>query len=478
MWDIAQLVFENLTPEMVAAPFAILKAEGWDGGGAPRKPKPQDMIRYIKEKRAANNGQPVDIDGLMDSHHIYEMLAEGPIEYLIAVQDDFVLPEIKEVVLTGFLQGDGERLREAGHKEKIHLRAAALNTEHIATLSAELSHKPRHDAENIIEWGLEIEHAVGRFLNERLRETRAQGFHQTNHVTQPTQALKATLETARVGRLRRAVIAFRLSVTPVPYRVNPSKRPDLELKIADFDTRMTHALDTLSKLEEACKADIAAGKERIRTYQDTQETIQRFYDILETYHDTLVEQRVRLMKDEARDLQSGQNRGSLAEEFMGKKLSTKKDIDDRLHGLRAQMHICRIEYGAHMQMIEAEKRAWEPMNRLIRTQIPLFRQQLMQAQNIRAGRIGVDMDRVSEDLQKLSGQKLANAAAQAIIEGVCAEIDHAVQTFERIAEDEIKAITHAQTLMIEDHSASVTYLEDLREESDTESAPTQSRDPD
>lgn len=474
MLDIALTFFENLTPEMIAFPFAFFqaekapyddydyhppykKAEAWDGYVPP--PSNQELVRQIKDKKRENKGQNVDIT---EWSNVLNMLANEPIEYLIAVKDDIVLPELKTPYFTGAIQYDGQRIQASKNREKIHERYAALSKVLVPEHAKNLSHNADSKEQSIIEWGLEIEHAAGRFLNESLKTVRKNSFHQKNHAKPQTQSLKDVFETSRVGMLERAFIKMVTFHHRGPV-VDTGYPQWAKLKMMDFDHRMTHALDVLANLEEACKKDIADGKTRIQSYEDTQKTISTFYDILETYHDLLDAEAPRLKREEAEWFQAGGDPSDkLRAKFKDTSLKVKDDIASRLHALRKTLHVCEIEYGAYETMISAEKRSWESIQHLIQTQIPMFRQQLIQAQNIKAGHEAVQMDNLSEGLQKLTGQKLRDAAAKQIIDGVYEEIGNAEKTLDTIAQDEVKAITKAETLMIEDQRP-IAMIEDQRE---------------
>lgn len=452
MLDIVITFFENVSPEYVVTPFMFLKAEMWDGYIPP--PSDDEVVRQIKSKKRDNRGEPVQVQNWDDAKR---MLANAPLEHLMQVRDDVDIGRApdKKGFLASFFSKPNNNFAMA------KIRLLTIQPAFVRLLSGNLSHRPSSDSGRINEWGLEVEHALGRFLNKSLERVRVNAYHQKNHASQPVQVLKDVLETRRASMLMRSFCKMRWGMLDA-IQINSGQYKKLEMKIADFDTRMTHALDVLSHLEESCKDDIADGKTRIRTYEDTQATISKFYELLETYHDTLEAEAPRIKREEAGAFQNGGDpTDKLRAKFKDMSLTAKEDIAERLHGLRTTMHVCEIEYGSYQTMIMAEENSWDAINHLIRVQIPKFRQQLMQAQNIKAGRVAVDMDMLSVKLHNLSGQKLRDAAANEIIDGVCTEIKQASDTLENISEAEIKAITQAQNLMIEDQRP-VALIEDHR----------------
>lgn len=447
MFDIVISFFENVSPDYIALPFMFLKAEMWDGYIPP--PSDNEVVRQIKDRKRNNNGGLVEVQNWDDAKR---MLAHGPIECLLDVRDDINLA--REPAKPGFLESFFKRPNNDLGMAKIRL--LTLQPAFVRLLAPNLSHKPKSDVTSVQEWGLDVEHAMGRFMNKSLERVRKNSYHQQNKAGQSVEDFKDVLETRRVNAVRRALIKMRLNSSamwPITQGGDhfAQQNPKSVMRVMDFDNRVTHALSVLTQLEESCKDDIAAGKERIKGYEDTQSTISKFYELLETYHDTLDQESGRIRREEAEEFQNGGDTSDkLRAKFRDMSLTMKEDIADRLHALRTSIHVCEIEYGAYQTMIAGEKSSWDSIDHLIRVQIPLFRQQLMQAQNIKAGRVAVQMDNLSAKMQKLSGQKLRDAAAEAIIDGVCEEIKQASDNLDKIAENEIRAITQAQTLMIED----------------------------
>lgn len=457
MLDITLSFFENLSPEILSLPFMVLKAEMWDGYLPP--PSNQELVNRIRKRKTESGLERLELGQFSDHDEIY-MLARAPIEYLVQLREDVRF--VQEHDSRNFVKKIYDDVTGTRPKDNIAIATARflfLHSSFISIHAGNLKHNADKSTNSVMEWGLEAEHALGRFLSEALRRVRQQSFHQKNNASHPTQNLKEALEIKRYtglsGLLRESFDMI--------FDFSPKDSLKHKLKGMDFDERMTHALDILAALEDACQEDIRAGKERIRSYEETQKIISCFFEILEAHHDSLDREAPRLKKEEAEWFQTGGDPiDKLRAKFKSTSLKIKEDIAERLHALRKSMHICEIEYGAYENMIEAEKNSWDAINHLIQNQIPLFRQQLIQAQNIKAGRVAVDMDNLSASLRKLSGDKLKERAAQEIVNGVHESLNDAAKTLDQIANDEVKAITKAETLMIEDQRP-IALITDQRE---------------
>lgn len=440
-------VFEMFPIELLAAPAAFIKAEGYRGDDAPRKPTRAEIIAEIKKKKRENAGKPIDINRWEDA---LDVLANGPIEYLILVQNDIIPPESTEAVLTGYMAGDSGRMKAANNRVKILERLENLSAHSIPSRAQRLTHDVENNNESIGEWGLEIENAVGRFLNAKASVLRQKSFHQSQALEKPKDQLKLTLETASVSKFRKAFINMRWNLLDA-IQQNSQLYLSLRLKIMPFDERMTLALETVGTMEEACKADIQSGKERINAYTETQDMIQIFHGLLESFRDSLVQERKRLIQDEARDFQeSGNSNDSLRAKFQDMSCTMKNDIANRLQQLNTTLHMCEVEFGLYEEMKKNERQLSKSLDHLKRSRFPLFRQQLLQAQNIKLGHEIVRTDNLSADLQKISGQKQRDRVAREIVDDVSRELMEISDELGGFETQEILLLSKAeQPLLIE-----------------------------
>lgn len=433
--------------ELLVAPASFIKAEGWFGDDAPRKPTNAEIIAGIKKKKRENNGAPVDIQSWAEA---LDVLANGPVEYLILVKDDIAIPEFKDPVLTGYMKGDVERINASNNCKKIAERFESLSEQTIPTRAQKLTHDIEKNNESICEWGLEIENAVGRFLNAKASVLRQSGFHQSQALEKPKDQLKLTLETASVSRFRKAFINMRWNLLDT-IQQNSQLYLSLRLKIMPFDERMTSALNTIGVMEEACKTDIQSGKNRVRAYTETQDIIQIFHDVLTLYRDSLMQERKRLIHDEVRDFQNGGDpNDSLRAKFQDMSCTMKDDIANRLQQLNTTLHMCEVEFGLYEEMKKNEHQLARSLDHLKRSRFPLFRQQLLQAQNIKLGHEIVRTDSLSDDLQKLSGQKQRDHAADKIVNDVAKDLTAISEELANFEKQEVLLLSKAeQPLMIE-----------------------------
>jgi hypothetical protein len=346
---------------------------------------------------------------------VVAVLSVLPLEEILTLGAD------KIRALTPFpdLQSEELKPHERIALEKAQSKLNALSAEGIEILARSLTHK---NSDSVMEWGQQIEDLQSEYLSARAREIRQNSFHAQNKIDRPREELKILLEAARTGRLRRAFIEFRLSVygfSPAP-RSAAFKR--LETKTLSFDTRMTRALDVLIEMEKASKLDIAASRARQAFCSETQEQIEIYKTLLIAYKDSLIAQRQRLILDQARDFQSGKDKDSLAAQFSGVFSTIKDDIDTRLHQLAQSIYVLEVELGSYEDMKNNERVLQSSLDAVYRQRVPLFREQLLHAQNIKLGHETVKADSLAVGLRKLTGQRLQDAGAAQVIDGVCNEV--------------------------------------------------------
>lgn len=473
-----QSYFELGKSTLLLTPFVIFKAESYGGGDGPRddfvtvvngeqygfrkasgmydgaerpsiRSSADYCYAYFQYQKYLSSGDIKQALGKLSDEEKILVCEAMPLAELVTIKDDLELPPAYTLqqLTNGHPTGNAKRSKLNKRLEKIIERIAALDPEAITKNAEDLSHQSGR--QSVMEWGLDIEEAAGKFLNDSLKEITLNGFAQTNKIKEPSQELETLLK-SKTSKFKKAFIkAGYTFIMDVIVRKNMND----DIRLMSDAARMNIAMDILSTMEEAAKSDRKAITARQNGMRSKQSIIDKLYQTLDVYSDALSAHSGRIVRDEAKDYLKGDQdlpENSLKAKYAHVQMEMKSRIASRSHALRQTLHVLELEYGAYQVMIGQQDAPQERMEYLLKEQIPTYRRQLMLAQSIRDNAAAIDMDGLSANLRKLTGQKLRDAVAREMVDNVANGIAGVIESFETLAKEETLAITKAQTLMIAD----------------------------
>jgi hypothetical protein len=353
--------------------------------------------------------------------------------------------------------------------QKARERLAMLKPNGVRQAAGKLDHSRSAD---IISWGKEVEQALGDYITSEVRDARQHDLNAGKKSEKALSRFAERIEQKDVGAVRRFLINSRLA-TMHPLIFTDEKAIHLKQKIAPWDQKMDRNLDAMTALERHYNDDIEQAQSRIDHYKGVNETLEKIDTLLRSYHDCLVDERQRLVHAEARAFQNpDKDPQSLSARAMGQavKRGIAQDIDARLESLRTSMRMGETAYLQFFHLQQRQESRIESMDFFKSRQLPLFRQQLLQAVDIKLGRSTAFNDAASAPTSRLFAAWRRKDPAQPLIEGVA----HAVQSEQdRRKEERIgvqEDIQRTETLMIE-NLRPIALLEAPRKEDEKEPVP-------